>query len=93
MEGAQPCGSFYAYLVDGFAEYFGAPRGGRLTGPDQLTEPGLLTLLGLDRVPDERTAPQRYSPYWPLGVAAVACLMLVLILKFFLSYRKSKQTS
>ncbi len=26
---------------NGFAEYFGAPRGDQLNGPDQLSEPGL----------------------------------------------------
>ena len=46
---------------NGLAEYFGAPRGKDLAGPDRLCEP---------RLPDERTAPRRYVEVWKLALAA-----------------------
>jgi hypothetical protein len=57
---------------NGFAEYFGAPRGKDLAGPDRPCEP---------RLPDERTAPRRYMPLWKLALAAAgACLTLGVVL-------------
>lgn len=72
LHGTQYESSHLFISPNGFAEYFGAPRGARLAGPDQYCEP---------RLPDERTAPRRYSPYWKLGLAAVACLALFVIFK------------
>ena len=52
---------------NGFAEYFGAPRGRDLAGPDQYWEPSL---------PDETTAARRYMELWKLAAAALGCLAL-----------------
>ena len=52
---------------NGFAEYFGAPRGRDLVGPDQYCEPSL---------PNENSSSRRYVELWKLGAAALGCLIL-----------------
>ncbi len=63
-----PDGKFRLFVSpNGFAEYFGAPQGHRLAGPDQLVEPAL---------PDGQAAPRSYPRYWQWGLALVGCLAL-----------------
>ena len=77
-----PEGNFHLFVSpNGFAEYFGAPRGIELTGPDQLHEPSL---------PDEQTSPRRHSPHWRPALAALAVLgTLALAALIFILVRRN----
>jgi hypothetical protein len=66
---------------NGFAEYFAAPRGREVLGPDQFSEPVL---------PDERLSPHRYVELWKLGAAVLACLLFGWIIFRLLSKKKSR---
>jgi hypothetical protein len=67
-----PEGNFHLFVSpNGFAEYFGAPHGADLAGPDQLHIPLL---------PDERSAPRRHSPYWLPALAVLGGLALSALL-------------
>ncbi len=52
---------------NGFAEYFGAPRGRELTGRDQYSAPVL---------PEQRFTARRYPQPWKVGLAIVGSLAL-----------------
>jgi hypothetical protein len=65
---------------NGFAEYFGAPRGRDLAGTDQYWEPSL---------PEEAPGIRRYIELWKLGAAALGCLALAWFVYKYVSGRRA----
>ncbi len=65
---------------NGFAEYFGAPRGRDLAGPDQYWEPCL---------PEEVAGTRHSVEMWKVGAAALGCLALSWLIFKYVSGRRA----